>query len=80
MFVACGRWCLADVSSVSPSSEQTDWLFNSCVIWAWLHNLVPRLFQEPGYEVASYKLKLYRPLLCSAEIKGKSVTDHQQDT
>ena len=26
------------------------------------------------------KLKLYRPLLCPAEMKGKSVTDHQQDT
>ena len=25
MFVACGIWCLADVSSVSPSSEQTVW-------------------------------------------------------
>ena len=23
MFVACGIWCLADVSSVRPSSEQT---------------------------------------------------------
>ena len=23
MFVACGIWCLADVSTVSPSSEQT---------------------------------------------------------
>ena len=23
MFVASGIWCLADVSSVSPSSEQT---------------------------------------------------------
>ena len=23
IFVACGIWCLADVSSVSPSSEQT---------------------------------------------------------
>ena len=23
MFVACGIWCLAEVSSVSPSSEQT---------------------------------------------------------
>ena len=23
MFVACGIWCLADVSSVSPSSEHT---------------------------------------------------------
>ena len=23
MFIACGIWCLADVSSVSPSSEQT---------------------------------------------------------
>ena len=28
----------------------------------------------------TYILKLYRPLLCPAEIKGKSVTDHQQDT
>ena len=24
MFVACGIWCLADVSSVSPLSEQTN--------------------------------------------------------
>ena len=35
MFVACGIWCLADVSSVSPSSEQTGELWanqslNSC--------------------------------------------------
>ena len=29
MFVACGIWCLADVSSVSPSSEQT----LLCGIW-----------------------------------------------
>ena len=27
MFVACGIWCLADVSSVSPSSEQTLFFF-----------------------------------------------------
>ena len=26
MFVACGIWCLADVSSISPSSEQTAWV------------------------------------------------------
>ena len=30
MFVACGIWCLADVSSVSPSSGQTA-LFEGCV-------------------------------------------------
>ena len=24
MFVACGIWCLADISSVSPSLEQTE--------------------------------------------------------
>ena len=31
MFVACGIWCLADVSSVSPSSEQTGELWaNRC--------------------------------------------------
>ena len=29
MFVACGIWCLADVSSVSPSSEQTERLRRS---------------------------------------------------
>ena len=28
MFVACGIWCLADVSSVSPSSEQTEPIFS----------------------------------------------------
>ena len=27
MFVACGIWCLADVSSVSPSSEQTEYIY-----------------------------------------------------
>ena len=33
MFVACGIWCLADVSSVSPSSEQTGELWaNQCLI------------------------------------------------
>ena len=31
MFVACGIWCLADVSSVSPSSEQTLFFFMSMV-------------------------------------------------
>ena len=32
MFVACGIWCLADVSSVSPSSEQTAYCINcACV-------------------------------------------------
>ena len=28
MFVACGIWCFADVSSVSPSSEQTKFPYN----------------------------------------------------
>ena len=31
MFVACGIWCLADVSSVSPSSEQTEGLMEKSV-------------------------------------------------
>ena len=32
MFVACGIFCLADVSSVSPSSEQTGELWaNKCL-------------------------------------------------
>ena len=30
MFVACGIWCLADVSSVSPSSEQYSTLRQIC--------------------------------------------------
>ena len=34
MFVACGIWCLADVSSVSPSSEQT----------AVIHNTVQQVY------------------------------------
>ena len=36
MFVACGIWCLADVSSVSPSSEQTGELWaNQCLNSEW---------------------------------------------
>ena len=32
MFVACGIWCLADVSTVSPSLEQTGELWaNQCL-------------------------------------------------
>ena len=31
-FAACGIWCLADISSVSPSSEQTEGLWgNQCL-------------------------------------------------
>ena len=33
-----------------------------------------------GFIYKLLELKLYRALLCPAEIKGKSVTDHQQDT
>ena len=32
MFFACGIWCVADVSSVSPSSEQTEELWGNSVI------------------------------------------------
>ena len=36
MFVASGIWCLADVSSVSPSSEQTGELWsNQCFGADW---------------------------------------------
>ena len=32
VFFACGIWCLADVWSVSPSSEQTEGLWgNQCL-------------------------------------------------
>ena len=48
MFVACGIWCLADVSSVSPSSEQAKFVLFGKIefycgkmlvfIWPnWLH-------------------------------------------
>ena len=33
MFVACGIRCLADVSSVSPSSEQTSTLHICAGVW-----------------------------------------------
>ena len=43
MFVACGIWCLADVSSVSPSSEQTE--FRS----AWSPEMMSRLgYSKPN--------------------------------
>ena len=29
MFFACGIWCVADVSIVSPSSEQTEGLWGT---------------------------------------------------
>ena len=35
MFVACGIWCLADVSSVSPSSEQTGELWANQCLNSW---------------------------------------------
>ena len=35
MFVACGIWCLADVSSVSPSSEQTERLWENQCLNSW---------------------------------------------
>ena len=34
-FVACGIWCLADVSSVSPSSEQTGELWANKCLNSW---------------------------------------------
>ena len=48
MFVACGIWCLADVSSVSPSSEQTHG--RSTLISAGLMDLWSRLMVgAPGF-------------------------------
>ena len=35
MFVACGVWCLADVSSVSPSLEQTEGLRGNQCLNSW---------------------------------------------
>ena len=35
MFFACGIWCLADVSSVSPSSEQTGGLWGNQCLDSW---------------------------------------------
>ena len=35
LFVACGIWCLADVSSVSASSEQTGELWANQCLNSW---------------------------------------------
>ena len=35
MFFACGRWCVADVSSVSTSSEQTEGLWGNQCLNSW---------------------------------------------
>ena len=35
MFVACEIWCLADVSSVSPSLEQTGELWANQCLNSW---------------------------------------------
>ena len=40
MFVACGIWCLADVSSVSPSSEQNKTVFQKTLTRFWTVNSV----------------------------------------
>ena len=45
MFVACGIWCLADVSSVSPSSEQTiSTLLIKPIYFPGIHNLSVYVF------------------------------------
>ena len=45
MFVACGIWCLADVSSVSPSSEQTIYPCDSAEFEIRYHALIRRRFK-----------------------------------
>ena len=35
MFFACGIWCLADVSSISPVSEQTEGLWGNQCLNSW---------------------------------------------
>ena len=45
-----------------------------------LYNTEGVPFSSEKRDMFLCKLKLYRPLLCPAEIKSKSVTDHQQDT
>ena len=39
MFYACGIWCLADVSSVSPSSEQTEGLWGNQVLKSFIDSV-----------------------------------------
>ena len=52
MFVACVIWCLADVSSVSPSSEQTEsrWAINP------VHFFVNRQIDYKGGLVSGWAL------------------------
>ena len=35
MFFACGIWCVADDSSVSPSSEETEGLWENQCLKSW---------------------------------------------
>ena len=52
MFVACGIWCLADVSSVSPSSEQIGELWANHCLNMGLINKVDMVCSSPvGYGV-----------------------------
>ena len=46
MFVACGIWCLADVSSVSPSSEQTERIVSLSLVYIPLTRRQARIVQS----------------------------------
>ena len=51
MFVACGIWCLADVSSVSPSSEQTGELWASTLNMGLINKVDMVCLSPVGYGV-----------------------------
>ena len=59
MFVACGIWCLADVSSVSPSSEQS--------------HTISTLLIKPKFSVLAHAEKQFFSKLVFECFSGKSM-------
>ena len=63
MFFACGIWCLAEVSSVSPLSEQTDLSTAVC------SNEGLTLETSANHQIPQAKNIPYQPLLIKPILK-----------
>ena len=57
MFVACGIWCLADVSSVSPSSEQTVCSDEGLTLETSAKHHIPQLTGKPDILIGRNETK-----------------------
>ena len=63
MFVACGIWCLADVSSVSPSSEQTGELFMHTGTCSCIHNFLLIANEKTNQDIKPLSIVVYLCIL-----------------